>query len=182
MSVIGATPFKSTVPGDPAARSGLRRTALIAGAIFLFDGLIASQGVLSLITLVIVFVVFLPRLYLARTDTDLFILRAKKTLFFALAAAAALLCVRFNMHLAQRRADALIAACESYQKDNQRYPERLEDLVPRFIAEIPRAKLTLGRSDYFYRAGATHTLGWTTMPPFGRRYYVLEEKRWGQSD
>jgi hypothetical protein len=162
--------------------SGLGLSAVAAAGLFLFDGVAVGQGVLSLLVLAFVAVAGLPSLYLARTDTDLFVLRAKKTVLFALAAAAALLFVRFNTRLAARRAEALITACESYREANSRYPDRLADLAPRFIANIPKAKLTWRQAEFFYRAGDTHVLGWTTMPPFGQRFFVLEEKRWGQSD
>lgn len=160
-------------------RSGLGGSAALAAALFAFDGLVAGQGLLSALTLGAVGAVGLPRLYLARDDEDLFVLRAKRILLFALAAAAALLCVRANTRLAARRAEEVIAACESYRAANERYPERLSDLVPRFLPAIPKAKRTLLHGDFFYRAGGEHVLGWTTMPPFGRRYFVLEEKRWG---
>ena len=121
--------------------SGLGLSVVAAAGLFLFDGPVVGQGVLSLLVLAFVAVVGLPRLYLARTDTDLFVLRAKKTMLFALAATAALLFVRFNTRLATRRAEALIAACEGYREAHSRYPDRLADLAPRFIADIPKARL-----------------------------------------
>lgn len=160
--------------------SGLGGSALLAAALFAFDGLAAGQGLLSLLTLAALGAFALPRLYLSRGDEELFVLRAKKSLLYALAAAAALLCVRANARLSQSRAESLIAACESYREANRRYPERLADLAPRFIPEIPKARRTWLQAEFSYRAGSEHVLGWTTLPPFGRRYYVLEAKRWGR--
>jgi hypothetical protein len=36
-------------------------------------------------------------------------------------------------------AETIAAAVRAYQRDNGRYPARLEDLVPRYLAEIPQA-------------------------------------------
>ena len=43
--------------------------------------------------------------------------------------------------IASERAATLIAAVEQFYAKHGRYPERLDEIVPGFIAEIPRAKL-----------------------------------------
>ncbi len=73
---------------------------------------------------------------------------------------------------------AVIAACEAFAKDKGRYPAELEELTPGYLPSIPRARYTLFFGEFSYQASPTeHTLGWITIPPFGRRFYILEERR-----
>jgi hypothetical protein len=50
--------------------------------------------------------------------------------------------VLYNHTLARTRAEQVIAACRHYEADNGRLPASLEELVPRYLAVIPRAKCT----------------------------------------
>jgi hypothetical protein len=42
----------------------------------------------------------------------------------------------------------LIQACESYHKDNGKYPDRLDQLVPRYLSSVPSAKYCLMCNDF----------------------------------
>lgn len=93
-----------------------------------------------------------------------------------------------NGKMAARRADALVAACHGYEAKYGRYPERLEELIPEFITGVPRARYVVawGEFDYYVRpaegAERHHTLKYVVIPPFGRRLYQLEERRWSRLD
>jgi hypothetical protein len=89
---------------------------------------------------------------------------------------------------AARRAEKLITACHAYEAKYGRYPEHLGELVPEFVDRIPRARYVVMWGEFDYHAfpaeGAErrHTLKYVVVPPFGRRLYHLEERRWSYLD
>jgi hypothetical protein len=87
--------------------------------------------------------------------------------------------------VANANAANLIRACESYREANGTYPERLEQLVPRYVASIPRAKYCCLHGEFWYLYGRDfecHILLWYDIPPFGRKTYNLDSRRWGYLD
>jgi hypothetical protein len=93
-----------------------------------------------------------------------------------------------NNHLARSRAETLVAAIKAFYQQNQRYPTKLDELVPDFIDHVPIAKYifipTSGRFGRFYYTVSPerHILMYTAMPPFGRPYYQFEESKWKYMD
>lgn len=86
--------------------------------------------------------------------------------------------------LAQGRAEKLVQACQAYKVKYNKFPDRLEELVPEFIPKIPPAKYTLMFNRFIYTSSDEnrHTLFYAVVPPFGRRYYRFEEGSWGMLD
>ncbi|WP_342375445.1 hypothetical protein NVS55_29685 [Myxococcus stipitatus] len=90
---------------------------------------------------------------------------------------------RAGSERARRNAEQLIAACRAFQARHGRFPEALQELVPDFLPELPRAKYEGPEFGFTYDASPDrHVLGWTELIPFGRPFYVLEEDRWGYLD
>ncbi len=91
--------------------------------------------------------------------------------------------VALNNHIAHQRANDLIAACNQYHAKYEKFPDKLDDLVPEFVSEIPGAKPTLfsNRFRYVARPG-WHALSYVQIPPFGGALYTLEEGRWSSFD
>ena len=58
--------------------------------------------------------------------------------------------------------------------------ESQQELVPKYLAQLPPAKW--GAVFTYEGDSQRHVLGWTEIPPVGRPFYVLEEKRWGYLD
>jgi hypothetical protein len=85
---------------------------------------------------------------------------------------------RFAMGNAAR----LIQACEHYREANGTYPERLGDLVPRYLSSVPRAKWCCLFGEFEYYGSPLHMLVWCEVPPFGRRIYNFETSQWGYVD
>ena len=126
-------------PGEPPASPyGNRRTrwikpAVIAALLVVFD----EQGVFALLGGLFLLLVYLPRSLFAEKYRSC---RKDRLIRFAIYLAAVVMVFglrAFNTELARERAQRIIAAAESYKAANGRYPERLEQLVPRFIPEIP---------------------------------------------
>ncbi len=86
-----------------------------------------------------------------------------------------------QMGIATANARSLIQACERYRVVNGNYPERLAELVPRYLDSVPKAKCCYSSNDFWYFASAGgHTLSWNDLPPFGRRVYNFETSEWGE--
>jgi hypothetical protein len=85
--------------------------------------------------------------------------------------------------IAMANAARLIQACEHYREVNGAYPERLGDLVPRYLNSVPRAKYCFSYSEFVYFGSPPGpTLSWWECPPFGRRAYVFDTGKWRYLD
>lgn len=84
-----------------------------------------------------------------------------------------------NNIIAKSRAYMLIVCCEKYKSRYGEYPQKLPDLVPEFIENIPNAKYTLFDNKFMYQSGGRfHSLNYAVIPPFGRSVYYFEEHKW----
>ena len=84
--------------------------------------------------------------------------------------------------IAMGNAECLIQACERYREDNGAYPERLGELLPRYLNSVPRAKYCCSRSEFWYFRAPRPLLVWYEVPPFGRRVYNFETGNWRYMD
>jgi hypothetical protein len=87
-----------------------------------------------------------------------------------------------QVRIAMANSARLIQACERYREANGNYPERLDDLVPRYLSSIPRAKYCLDDGEFKYYSPPTPMLRWTQIPPYGRRVYNFETREWNYID
>jgi hypothetical protein len=79
-------------------------------------------------------------------------------------------------------AERLIEACERYREANETYPERLGELVPRYLNSIPRAKYCCSWGEFWYFGAPRPLLLWYEIPPFGRKIYNFERGTWRYLD
>lgn len=163
----------------PSARA---RTwpALAAGAgLFVLDGFVMGQGLLSAVAMLAVLGWLLPKTWLyACIGRDTSGLRVLCVALFV-AACAALVAINANNALARDRADGIVAAVEAYRAVNGRYPPSLEALVPAYLEAVPRAKYALGHARFDYAlSGRGATLAWAEVPPLGRTVYDFAARRW----
>jgi hypothetical protein len=134
---------------ERAGRWGLRAPALGhaafgAGLLVAFDGLFLAQSVTTILVAPIAAIV-----QLVRAAADALGGRSRSALerlagavVWAGAGAAILSFIMYNHTLARTRAKNVIAACRRYEADNGRLPSSLGELVPRYLAAVPRAKST----------------------------------------
>lgn len=81
--------------------------------------------------------------------------------------------------IANANAERIIVACEQFLAATGEYPDQLDELVPKYLSSIPRAKYALMFSDFRYRnLDGKHQLMWDEKPPFGRRIYDFEHREW----
>lgn len=90
--------------------------------------------------------------------------------------------------IAHANAERIVMACEEFHAVNGYYPKALDELVPRYLPAIPRAKHCLIWGEFLYwHFGQTDDpehflLVWVKIPPFGRETYSSRDHRWGYLD
>jgi hypothetical protein len=169
--------------GTPA---GVRRTAVVLAMLYVLDSWCAGQGVWSLaVSFAGVVALGIGALVaLLRGRRPWATSRAVRALIYVVLAVTTVATVRFHGWMAEARANQVVEACKAYHARHGGYPARLADLVPEFLASVPRAKYTMmwGEFSYWTSSLDAHTLMYVAAPPFGRRLYNFEAGRWGQLD
>ena len=165
----------------PSTERSLAFVAILATSWAVVDAFILAQGAIAMVLFAVALLYLLPRAILAYRSPPLLRLRLGKALITAAIAAVAFGIIRFNAYLAHDRAEQLIAAAEQFRSRNARYPDTLQQMVPDYIAAIPRPKYVLVSDgvgfDYSAAAGS-HTLTYTALPPYGRMVYSFERQQW----
>ena len=85
--------------------------------------------------------------------------------------------------IAKANAARVVAACEQFHVDYGRFPQSLDELVPRYIPSVPRAKYCLDYGRFLYwNYDGNPMLVWYAVPPFGREVYNFKNRTWGYID
>jgi len=87
-----------------------------------------------------------------------------------------------QIKIAEANSRRIIAACERFQAANGAFPGTLDELVPDQLPSVPRAKYCLAYGRFLYFNDGRPMLGWYVVPPFGRRTYDFETRRWNYID
>ncbi|MBT6837269.1 MAG: hypothetical protein HOA61_14625 [Bacteroidetes bacterium] len=154
-------------------------------AIILFglDAFVLNQGIIALITLIIVLPVKIIKALINRKNTLLFKKQLRSCGVYLLMVILIVSSNSMNNKIARNRAQVLIAACEKFKYTNNEYPKRLTDLIPKFIDKIPVAKYTFISNRFFYISSKeSHLLSYTVVPPFRRSIYNFTSKKWAFID
>jgi hypothetical protein len=83
--------------------------------------------------------------------------------------------------ISDANAERIIEACDEFRVVTGRYPTELDELVPKYLTSVPRAKYCLMGS-FFYVNSDGHCMLWWTRYGFYRRIYSFAEKRWSNLD
>ena len=156
----------------------LARAVILSLLLVLIDALWLNQGILAVLVGAFVLLVGLPRSLLREFAPtrrqrlrDLGIYLSAVALVFGLNHA--------NNQIAQSRADVLVSAVKNFYSENQRYPQSLNDLVPRYVEQIPSAKYTLTFNEFRYVNSERGVyLEYMEVPPFGRPYFSFNKGQW----
>ncbi len=176
----------SAEEGEPSRRPrglSVAIAAALGGLLVFVDAFWLNQGLIALLVAAWAVVVGLPRALGARKFAGFRRRRAAVVGIYFASAVLVFSCNWANNLHAQAQAERVIAAVEAYHADHRRYPGSLEDLVPKYLPAVPRAKYTLGFNEFVYRADPERaTLQYVRLPPFGRPYYVFQGRKWGYLD
>lgn len=158
------------------------KTFVWAGVLIIVDAFWVNQGVISAFVGLWMLFVALP--HAAFTKAPVLMRRRLARVAIILGAITIVFGLNWaNNKIAKSRAEILIAAIKSFKQNHQRYPEKLDELVPEFIEYIPVAKYTFASDQFYYSATlGYHSLFYIGMPPFGRPIYKFEQEAWGYID
>ena len=146
---------------------------------FLVDAFWLNQGFIALVILLIAIPVMLLRTLTIRDNPAMVRRRFAVMCIYAATAVLVLGSNYMNNRIARKRAELLIEACEDYKTKYGRWPKGLTELIPEFFKKIPKAKYTLAFNEFHYTSDrGKHTLMYNSIPPFGRKYYLFEKKKW----
>ncbi len=83
--------------------------------------------------------------------------------------------------IAAANGERIYAACEDFNRDNGRYPETLDELCPRYLRYIPRAKYCLWSGEFVYiidKGRPGYILKWYLIPPMARMVHNSGKPGW----
>jgi len=150
---------------------------ILLGSLLIFvDGYVVNQGVIAGIVVLYQLIVGIPRIIRAMTPDT----RRVRLVSFALYIGAALIVFSanyFNNKIAHDRAEVLITSVKAYVSAEHKYPEKLQDLVPKYIPAVPDAKFSM-MFNKFYFSGKYHFLLYVSFPPFTRPTYLFDKEKW----
>ena len=87
-----------------------------------------------------------------------------------------------QIKIGEANAPKIIAACEGFHAANGEFPKSLDELVPRYMPSVPRAKYCLLFGEFVYFNYGKPMLVWYVVPPFSRGIYDFETRRWNYID
>jgi len=158
----------------------IRDSWRFAALLFVIDGICLGQFGFAALLLGWTLLVRVPMIVLAWKDQPLRAFRIKKVALYLLAVVGIMALFIFNRQVGTQRANELVRAVEAYSSKHGQFPQSLDQVVPDFMSSIPLARYTFAANDFSYKAAADgkHVLSWTVIPPFARKSYTFEEKRW----
>jgi len=159
---------------------GVKRSVIAAAALLFFDGAFTASFLWSWFVCPIWILVSLVRSAIQRPGWGLALIRVgipALTLVVVLANNAV------QNRIAEANARRVITACEAYHAANGRFPKTLEELAPQYMDSVPLAKYCFGPPSrfYYYNSGKP-MLVWQVIPPYYRKIYDFEDRRWSCLD
>jgi hypothetical protein len=88
----------------------------------------------------------------------------------------------FQLRIAESNASRVVAACEEFHAATGRFPKSLDELVPQYLPSVPPAKYCLMWGQFVYLNSGKPMLVWCVVPPYGRKIYDFEDRRWSYLD
>ncbi len=159
--------------------SPVRGTLILALSLIFFDAILDGSYLFSLFVCPIWLLVALVRAGSGRASPRV---AAARILAPVVTGLIVVVNSAIQGEIAMAGAARIIQACERYREDNGSYPEKLGDLVPRYLSSIPRAKYCCAWNEFAYYSSQNTILWWTQIPPFGRRAYSFVNGDWRYVD
>jgi len=152
-------------------------SGLCALAIFLIDAFLIGAPMISVFVLLYLIFYIAPVTLFSIRNKPRFKYFGCKFLIYAILLSASIGFHAYDISIAERRSEIIIATVNQYHQDLGRYPDTLQNLVPAYLSEIPEPRIAPGE---FYYGGAPDDpyLMFVDYPPFGRRSWIFERKEW----
>ena len=88
-----------------------------------------------------------------------------------------------QLKIADINGERVVKACEAFHTDNGRYPKTLNELVPRYLPSVPRAKYCMvGHFIYYNLEEGFPPMLWWNKWGYVNRHYYFETKEWHDLD
>ena len=159
---------------------------LAAAAVFVFDGVLLGQSMITMIVALVMSIRGVIHLcHGAETDVPRAHHGARVIAVYLALVVAVFGLIHVDNDIAHQRADRLVEALRAYRETRGAYPPALGDLVPDFLPAVPLAKHTLLDREFRYTYFPDEEdglLAYTSEPPFRVRFYLLRSGRWSTMD
>ena len=161
----------------------LQKTIITALILFFIDAFVMNQGAIAVISAMVIVLWLLPKSLMLKYKRESARIPLTKAAIYSIMVLLVFLANFANNKLAKHRAENLIIAIEKYHQQTGIYPEKLNNLVPEYISNIPHAKFTLMLNEFGYiNYKDTQALYYIELPPFGRPIYNFNRQSWGYID
>jgi hypothetical protein len=158
---------------------GIKMSLIGALVLLLFDVVMTGSFLLSFLICPIWFLVSLFKNIIQLPGWRLAIVRiALPVLVLGLVSANN----AFQRKIGEKNIRIIIYACEKFHAAKGEYPKSLNELVPQYLPHIPRAKYCLAWCDFMYFNNGHPILVWYIVPPYGRKTYNFDDRRWNYLD
>lgn len=165
--------------GETAPRHGVKASSWGAFALLAWDVAFWGSCLLSVVVCPIWFLVSILKNAIQRPGWGIAVLRIAVP---ALTLGVVLANNAVQLRIAEANAARVVAACKEYQTANGQFPKTLDELVPRYLPSLPRAKYCL-TGEFLYMNYHNHPLlVWYVVPVVGRNVYDFEKARWSYLD
>jgi len=173
------------MPGKQAAKSkpppSIKRSVIWAAGFYIWDVLIFGLPVIGLGFSFLAFVShgLFAIVRKAKQEGELARRYAWQGLIYLVCVAAILGSHNLNLKMGASNAERIIVAVETFYRDHNRFPEKLEELKPTYLERIPRAAVRFNANEYRYWSEEDrYQLLWVKVPPYMRAVYDFSTKEW----
>ncbi len=161
----------------------MKKSIISALILFFIDAFVMNQGAIAVISAMVIVLWLLPKSLMLKYKRESARIPLTKAAIYSIMVLLIFLANFANNKLAKHRAENLIIAIEKYHQQTGIYPEKLNNLVPEYISNIPRAKFTLMFNEFSYiNHKDIQVLYYIELPPFGRPIYNFNRHSWGYTD
>ncbi len=146
---------------------------VVAVSVFLMDAVLFHGFLPATVTLLLAIFWFTPAALFAPKDRRQ--IKVLRLLIYLLTVAAILAVQWANNHMAERNSIRLIAAVYKFKTEHRSYPRSLGQLVPGYLAAVPRSHFTVFNGHFSYE---NLTLLYWHSWPSTMLCYGFESKIW----
>lgn len=170
--------IQAQVPEQDTDGSSWKAALIVGMALVVIDGFVLYQGILTLLFVFGLALGALPRLLLQQ-DREARVDRLRNLGIYACAVVLVFVINEWNVTVSRERADAVVKAVHQFHDRHQRYPDRLTELVPEFLPELPVVRYSIPSRAFEYRhATKGPQLQYAAAPPFTRPTYDFASGKW----
>lgn len=153
------------------------KAVILALVIFVFEAFMLGAPVFSVLIVIYLLLYLYPATLFRIRNKPAFRFYGSRALIYTILVVSSIGFHNFDVYLGKKRGETVIAAIEKYHDDKGSYPGNLQNLVPEYLAEIPKPRIAPG---IFYYQGAPDDphLMFTSYAPFGRLSWSFKDRKW----